>query len=537
MTLISWTSLWLFAALTFIPPVGQAAPPLSTRTRLAPGATPTSLPSPPSVHGPSPTAPNGSEAESGTAHATSASDKQLWPDGQKGIRLNFRGTPLELVLDYLSKTTGLMINLETPVKGNVDVWSDRPLSVKEALEVLDSALSKNGYATILNGRTLTIVSKSSARTKDLPVREFTLTNRIDDIPDNDEMVTETIQVRYANAVNMVKDLEPLRPDYATLTANESANSLVLTATQADVRRFAAIVRALDTSIASIVSVKVFTLRFADAKELADEIKSLFPTDNSNATGPRGFIPFRMMFRGGFNPPAANPVTSEARQAAARVTVVADERTNSLVVSGPAEALNVIADLVEEVDKTAANVTELRVFHLRNADPVETANLLSSLFPDEDQASSTANRTAYQFGRGRVGAGGPINRGVVNPSNQSLHAQQEMRVTAVPDPRTESLVVTASKELMPEIAQLIMQLDANPAKKQHTFVFRLNNADSDNVQQVLQDMFGATMQNVNSQRLQNNALYTRQTQSAQTIGQGIMQQNGAGANGYTGGALR
>jgi len=456
--------------------------------------------------------------------------------GEKGIRLNFRGVSLDVVPSYLSKEAGFIVNLETPVNGKVDIWSEQPLTIDDAVDLLDSVLAKNGYTAILTGRKLTIVSKSAARSKDIPVRLFSVTNRVEDIPQNDEMVTETIQVRYANAVNMTRDLEPLRPEYATLTANESANALVVTATQADVRRFAEIVRALDTSISGILSVSVFPLKFADAKDLANEIKELFPAQNNNPAGSGGlgggFSPMQMRFGGGNA--AGGGGTSEARQAASRVTAVADEHTNSLVVSAPAEVLAIIKDLVEEVDKNAENVIQLRVFHLRYADPVETADLLTGLFPEDSGNTTSANRTALQFGRGGFGAGAFFGRaGGTTPLNQSVRAQQQMRVVAVADPRTASLVVTASKDLMPEIAQMITRLDANPAKRQHTFVYKLDHADSDNVQQVLQDMFGSTMQTANSQSLQNNALNTRQLQAAQSIGQSILQQSSVGQSSFGG----
>ena len=73
-----------------------------------------------------------------------------------------------------------------------------------------------------------------------------------------------------------------------MTANESANSLVITATQADVRRMTEIINALDESISSTSDIKVFPLRYADAKELADVIKeSSRPTQQTGNRGEAG----------------------------------------------------------------------------------------------------------------------------------------------------------------------------------------------------------------------------------------------------------
>src|SRR5207247_8601879 len=156
-------------------------------------------------------------------------------DSEKGLRLNFRGVPLDMVLNYLSEAAGFIIVLETELKGKVDVWSNQPLSKEEAIDLLNTVLAKNGYAAIRNGRTLKIVSRDEAKTKDIPVRAG---SDPDQIPKNDEMVTQVIPVKYANATQLTQNLQGLLPSYATLTANDSGNALVLTGTQSDIRRMA-----------------------------------------------------------------------------------------------------------------------------------------------------------------------------------------------------------------------------------------------------------------------------------------------------------
>ena len=121
------------------------------------------------------------------------------------------------------------------------------------------------------------------------------------IPRSDEMVTQIVPVRSANAVQLLKDLTPLKASFSEMTANESGNALVITDTQANIRRMAEIVKAIDSSISGITSVKVFTLKFADAKDLATVIKELFPaqaSSGSNRGGGGGFNPMAMMGRGG-----------------------------------------------------------------------------------------------------------------------------------------------------------------------------------------------------------------------------------------------
>ena len=455
--------------------------------------------------------------------------------GEKGLRLNFRGVPLEMVLNYLSDAAGFIIDMETSVKGNVDVWSNQPLNKDEAIELLNTVLNQNGYAAIRNDRILKIVDRKVAKQRNIPVVPTIPTNGPAAMPISDEMVTQIIPIRYANATQMIKDLQQLLPDYATLTANESANALVLTDTQSDARRMVEIVRALDTSISSISAVRVFPLKFADAKDLATAVKDLFTppaqqNNNNNNPAARFFARF-----GGGGPfgPGGGPGggaggggadqsgtgTSEARTAASRVVSVADERSNSLVVSAPDEFMPTIEQLVNELDVSVNDVTELRVFHLKNADPAELADQFSQLFPDESKTANDANQNqAFRFFRGGAGGGGANNRN--NQTETSDRMKKKSRVIAVSDSRTSSLIVSAAGDLMPQIAEMIAQLHSSSQRKQRVAVIPVENADPQQIQQVLQDMFqrNTTTMNRNNAN-QNSALMNRSQNNNQATGTG------------------
>src|ERR1039457_155786 len=331
------------------------------------------------------------------------------PAGDDELRLNFRGAPLEMGVDYLSKAAGFTIVLETEVKGKVDVWNNRPLTRDEAVAVLDSALNRNGYAAVRNGRTLTIMSRDDAKKRNIPVMPG---SNPEAIPKTDEMVTQIIPVRYANVAQLLKDLEPLKPSYATLTANDSANALVLTDTRANVRRMVEIVNALDTSVSSVSTVRVFPLKYADAKDLATAVKELFASPTTNQQQGNNARQFFRGFGGGGGGGGGQGGgqgggdNSAAQRVVPHVSAVADDRSNSLVVSAPDEYIPTIEQLVREIDVSVSDVTELRVFHLANADPVETAALFAQLFPD-DSKTADQNQAAVRF---RGGLGGFFNHG-------------------------------------------------------------------------------------------------------------------------------
>ncbi|MCI0539032.1 MAG: hypothetical protein L0Z50_27815, partial [Verrucomicrobiales bacterium] len=249
--------------------------------------------------------------------------------------------------------------------------------------------------------------------------------------------------------------------------------------------------------------------------------SLLATDRAKAQIPGGF--------GG-----GQGRGSAAAAVNTRVLAVADERSNSLIIAASDDMMSMISNLVEQVDQPINDITALRVFHLVNADPVETADLLASLFPDETRTNSGNNNQQVQFLGGRPGAGAFFGAGRpgANTANQpSERMKKQGRVLAVADQRTSSLIVSAASELMPQIAEMIAQLDASPAKKQKVFVYSLENADVQETALILQEMFQRSTTSANRNNAnQSSALSTRIQQNNQSISTGAGNNTGFGTGG-------
>ena len=478
------------------------------------------------------------EASSGSI----TESNQVADRSKEGLRMNFRNVPLEMVLDYMSEAAGFSIIAETDISGEISVWNNRPLNKEQAVALLDSILNEKGYAAIRVGNTLKIVSSSSAQTENLPVRTG---NDPAEIPQSDRMVTQIIPVRYTGAVDLIENLEPLLPEDSSMTANESSNAVVLTGTENNIRRVAEIIRALDTSISGISQLQVFPLKYSDATQLAEVVKSLFEAPQqssrgrSSSSGRSIFSSFRFGGRGGDDGGrggssrggSSRGGDSEALEAASRVVAVADERTNSLVVSAPDEYMPTIIQLVTEIDTNVDDITELQVFPLQHADAFEMSEILEDLFDDsnEDQNSS---RGGFRFGRGGPFGGGSDRGGSrsSNNNNESSRVQAMTRVTAVPDPRTNSVIVSAASNLMTQIERMINQLDSNSSKKQKVYVYSLDNADVDNVATILRGMFESQSSTLNNR---NNANRSGQNNNNPLNNRSVNQQNfGLGGGGVT-----
>ena len=355
------------------------------------------------------------------------------------LRLNFRNAPLEMVLHYLSDAAGFIIVMDTQVRGNVSVISSHPMTRNEAVDLLNAVLNKNGYAAIRDGRTLTILDKNDAKTRNIPVKT---SNDPDSIPNNAEIVTQIIPIRFVEAKQLVTDLSSFVSPQATIVANEGGNSIVVTDTQSNIRHLTEIIRAIDNS--------------------------------------------------------------------------------------------------------AEGETEIRVFHLSCASPTDVASELSQIFPTSGSASGQV-QTPFRFGGGAGGQGGggpggffqrmmAANTAGNTGTSQNSRIQKQSQVIAVADQRTSSVVVTASKDLMQEIAGMMTQLDVPSDRDQNVYVFQMKNGDPQQALTVLQNMFqsSSTSRSGTSLSSQNSALQQRAVNGTTTMGTTTTTTTGIGGSSTGGG---
>ncbi|MBI5693571.1 MAG: hypothetical protein HZC55_26135 [Verrucomicrobia bacterium] len=327
-------------------------------------------------------------------------------DPSGGLRFNFRGAPLETVLNYLSEAAGFIIVLETPVKGSIDMWSAQPISRTEAVQLLNLAINKHGYTASLKGRNLVVTTKEEARKRAIPIRTG---NDPRQIPDNAEMVMQIIPLERIDATQAAADLATLMPSSATVTANTDSNSLIVTDTQANVRHIVELVSALDGSAGSVSSMKVFQLKNADPVEMAQLITNIFGGGTSGSQQ-RGSTPQPGQF-GAFGPGAAMMMAAAAAQRGGRgptggrtssgrssggargtpVVAVPDARTFSVIVSASRETLDDIEAIINQLDASSARKQKVFVYTLENGDVKQVETILRNLF----QSSNTRAQTSQQ----------------------------------------------------------------------------------------------------------------------------------------------
>jgi len=410
-----------------------------------------------------------------------------------GLVLNFHDAPLSAVLNYLSAKAGLIIVSDVNnFDGKVSVVSRQPIGTNDIVDVLNDQLGKSGYAAILVGRRLTIMTTADAKifagTKVKVADVFT------NIPMDDEIVTEILPLHTLNAVQLVKDLELLKPRGADLSANEAANSVIMTAPQKDVRRIDEIINALDGSALS--EVNVTQLNYADAKSVATELKEIFQTEDSNITraSTRNNFAARGGGRGGFGggmaamfgggPGGGNNGGEDAsKNVDTHAVFVSDDQLNAVISSAPPDYMHMITNVIADLDKPSQDITVMRVFHLNHADPGEIADELTAMFPSTTTTDQNNRSMGFRFG--------PFGGGQQPAGNaDSPRMKRELTVMVVADRRTQSVIVSASKDMMEQIEGVVKDLDQGDRGVQIVTAIDFGGADPATVEQTMAGLFSS-----------------------------------------------
>lgn len=360
------------------------------------------------------------------------------------VMMNFRQATLETILEYLSEQAGFIIVNNVQLEGRITVFNHQPMTRDEAVDLLNTVLKEQGFTAVRRERLLRIVRLEDAKRHSVPVRWG---NDPEQIRQTDTMITQVIPIKYADAQAMARDLAPLASDsFAELTANRSSNSLIVTNTEANVRRIVEIARALDQSISQVKEVKVFRLRYANARETAALLSSIFRPSTTPEEQIGRAVTRRFGGRGG----GGQQAPEEDGGAMARdVTTAADERTNSLVISAAPELMAVITTIITDLDSDNAAKEAVFTYHAKNASAAELETMLNSLF------SGTTT------GGGGGGGGGQGNRNQRRQqSDDATGSAADLvgNVTAVADVATNSLMVLTAEANFQRIRAILDDLD-------------------------------------------------------------------------------
>ena len=324
---------------------------------------------------------------------------------------NFKDAPIDTVINYISAETGYTVIKLAPLDGRVTVVSQQPVSAEDAVSLLNTVLSVNGFAALQEGKTLKIMSRDKIKKANIPVQWGADPTKI---APNDNVITQVIPIKTVDAAKLKQDLATLVSPDADFTANAASNVLVITDSQANVRRLVQIVQALDRRDPADSGILTKQLKFSDASAMVKLIQDIFKPDQeqqSNSNLPPQVQFFRSMMRsrgggggGGFSggggfpgaggTGAAGDDNSTGGEREAKVYASSEDRTNTIVVTGPQATLDMIdKEILTKIDANPASEQTFFIYPLKNAQAQNLQSVLNSLFGANGSSGNRAGSTS------------------------------------------------------------------------------------------------------------------------------------------------
>lgn len=314
------------------------------------------------------------------------------------VTMDFADSPLADVVKYMAEITCRNFILSDDLKGTVTIISHQQVSVAEAYEAFLSALEVAGYTTVTVGKSTKIVQTSKAANAPLRVYEG------DDIPGTDNFVTQIIELENVSVSEISTIVKELAGPSARVISYAPTNTLILTDAAYNIRRVYRIVKQLDVA-APKSKMEVVTIRYAaaaDVERILEEVYGVAATSTTTAatTPASRTAASRRRGRQAEPEPEAASSTNVGTEGAFISKIIADERTNSLILLANEEAIERVKELIAQIDVDIdpASRSQIHVIYLDHAKADDVANVLTNL------ASGTGGTSGRSTGTSRTGTG-------------------------------------------------------------------------------------------------------------------------------------
>lgn len=312
---------------------------------------------------------------------------------------SFKGTEISDFINTVGKNLDKNFIIDPAVKGKINVRSYDLLNEEQYYHFFLSVLEVYGYAVIpLNDNTYKVVRSTIAKISGVPV--------VDEEGDGDEMVTRVIPVKNVS----VKELSPLlrglidNQGAGNVVHYEPSNVLLLTGRARSVNQLVEIIKRVDK--AGDQDVEILPLEHASASEVVKVVMSLIQDNKNSGKTSALLIP----------------------------KLVADERTNSVVVSGEPIARERVKEIVKKLDMEQATVGNTKVYYLRYANATDVLETLTG-----------------------------VSKAISSEGQNSTKSVSSNKINIYADEATNSIIVNADPGYIKEIETIIRKLDIRRAQ--------------------------------------------------------------------------
>jgi len=325
------------------------------------------------------------------------------------ITLNLKDADIRALISTVSKFTGKNFIIDPRVKAKITVISSETLTPEEVYEVFLSILQVHGYAAVPTGSVIKIVPEVNAKQGPLPMGSQAKGEG------GDELITKIISLDHVPAAQLVPILRPLVPQQGHLAAYNPTNTLIITDHAGNIQRLMRIIAGVDRIESD--ELEVIPLKHASAPELVRIVNSLYP--------------------------------QSAKDQANKINLAADERTNSILMSGERairlKIRTTIIQLDTPLDDGGGNT---HVIYLSYAKAENMVEILTGL--QEKQAKKTTTK------RGKT---------ATTTATRQVAGASFVSDTAIiqADEETNALIITADPNTLLTLKSVIRQLDIRRAQ--------------------------------------------------------------------------
>lgn len=350
--------------------------------------------------------------------------------------LNFVNADIESVIKAVGHYTGTTFVIDPRVKGQLTLVAEKPLSKEQAFKLLTSNLRMQGFAVVTSDGFSKVVPETDAKLQGGPTQVKSIKG--------DQIITQVFRVNYEQANNIVTALRPLISPNNVINVNPGNNSIVITDYADNMRRMAEVIALLD--VPANPELEIIPIKHA----IASDIAAL----------------------------ASRLTEGQAPADSGRTVILADSRTNSVLVKAPSVArTNLVKSLVAKLDQPTELPGNVHVVYLKNAEAVKLAQTLRSILSgDSSLPASSANNSSLsgstsgsninsnQSMAGAASSSGSSNLSLPISSSSSSQAQAGGSGGFIQaDQATNTLIITASDTVYRNLRAVIDQLDARRAQ--------------------------------------------------------------------------
>ncbi len=336
------------------------------------------------------------------------------------VTFSLEDADLDQLVRVIAQLTGKRFIFGGKVRNiKATVYSPQKVTVAEAYQAFLAILETNGLTVVPHGRFLKIVETAGIASQDTP---FYPAGQA--APPEERYITRMHRLGHVSADEVKAVLDKFKTKDGDITVYGPGNLLIITDTGSNIRRMMQLVEDIDVGGATD-SVWIEPIHYASAADIASRINDIFDVKGGGGGGGGG--------KGGA--PGAGAPASAGEHIA---KVIADDRSNSVVIVGREQAYLRILELIKRLDQPQSGEGELRVLALQHADATELTKTLNEIITGAAQAGAPPAGGAK---------GGTPPEGIF-----------EGRIKVSADKATNSIVVTASRRDYAELRGVVDKLD-------------------------------------------------------------------------------